>query len=91
VNAKKIATAVLPVFVAFSLVELVIKRVRLAAEEGQSLGRAYNRVTQIERWVRRISGILFLAVGTYFTLRFIFDLELQRNGHFFKLSIRLWA
>jgi cytochrome c biogenesis protein CcdA len=39
----------------------------------QSLGRVFNRVTQIEWWVQRIGGIAFLAVGVYLTLVYVFD------------------
>ena len=39
----------------------------------QSLGKVFNRVTQIEWWVQRIGGIAFLAVGLYFTLLYVFD------------------
>jgi cytochrome c-type biogenesis protein len=63
----------------------------VVAFSAQSLGKAYNRVTQIEWWVRRISGALFLAVGVYFTLRFIFDLSIQQDGSFWRVSIRLWS
>jgi len=38
-RAKKICTAALLAFVAFSLVELVIKRIRLSAEEGSAVAQ----------------------------------------------------
>jgi cytochrome c-type biogenesis protein len=63
-SAYGIGTA-LPV-VAFALV---------IAFSAQSLGMAFNRVSQVEWWVRRSSGVLFLLLGIYFTLRYIFGLH----------------
>jgi len=34
------------------------------------MGRAFQRVTQFELWARRITGIIFLAVGIYFTFAY---------------------
>ena len=38
-----------------------------------SLGKLFNRLTQIEKWVRRITGAIFVAVGIYYSLIYIFD------------------
>lgn len=38
----------------------------------QAVGRAYERITQFEWWARRITGAIFLLVGVYFCLTFIF-------------------
>jgi cytochrome c biogenesis protein CcdA len=48
----------------------------LFAISAQSLGKAFNRLTQIERWLRWLTGVIFLAVGIFFTLRYIFDLRM---------------
>jgi cytochrome c-type biogenesis protein len=45
----------------------------IIALSAQSVGRAFNRLTQIEWWARRITGLLFLVVGIYYSLRFIFE------------------
>jgi threonine/homoserine/homoserine lactone efflux protein len=34
----------------------------------KSLGKAFGRLTRIERWVRRITGAVFIGVGIYLTL-----------------------
>jgi hypothetical protein len=34
-----------------------------------SVGRWFNRVTQFEKWARRITGWIFIGVGVWFTLR----------------------
>jgi len=37
-----------------------------------AVGRAYDRITQFEWWARRITGVLFIGIGVYFCLAFIF-------------------
>jgi cytochrome c-type biogenesis protein len=34
------------------------------------MARAFDKVTQIELWARRITGIIFLAIGIYFTFSY---------------------
>lgn len=38
----------------------------------RAMGQAFNRITQFERWARHITGVLFIGVGVYFSLVFIF-------------------
>lgn len=38
----------------------------------QAVGRAYERITQFEWWARRITGTIFILVGVYFCLAFVF-------------------
>jgi len=44
----------------------------LVAFGAQSLGRAFNKLTRIEWWARRITGVIFIVVGVYYSLTFIF-------------------
>lgn len=37
-----------------------------------SVGRAFQRVQDIERWTRRATGVIFLGVGIYFTVVHLF-------------------
>lgn len=37
-----------------------------------AVGRAFDRITQFEWWARRITGVLFIGIGVYFCLVFIF-------------------
>ncbi len=37
-----------------------------------AVGRAFDRITQFEWWARRITGVLFIGIGVYFCLAFIF-------------------
>jgi len=62
----------------------------ILAFSAQSLGKAFNRLTQIEWWVRRITAAIFLALGVYFTLVHIFDLKVSWADHVLDVSLRLW-
>jgi cytochrome c biogenesis protein CcdA len=42
----------------------------LLATSADLMARVFNRVTQFELWARRITGIIFLAVGIYFTFAY---------------------
>ena len=43
----------------------------LLAYSAQAMGRAFNRLTQIERYLRFATGAIFLAGGVFFTLRYV--------------------
>jgi cytochrome c-type biogenesis protein len=38
----------------------------------QSLGKAFGKLSQIERWVRWLTGLVFIGVGIYLTLLHLF-------------------
>jgi cytochrome c biogenesis protein CcdA len=38
----------------------------------QWVGKVFNKLTQVEKWVRRITGGIFVLVGIYFSLAYIF-------------------
>ncbi len=44
----------------------------LIAVGTQAVGRAFERITQFEWWARRITGTIFIVIGVYFCLMFIF-------------------
>jgi len=44
----------------------------LIAVGAKAVGKAFDRVGAVERWARRITGIVFILVGVYFSLRFVF-------------------
>lgn len=44
----------------------------LIAFSAERLGKAFDRLTQIERWVRVAVGILFVAVGLYYSLVYVY-------------------
>lgn len=45
----------------------------LIAFASQSVGRAYERLVRAERWGRRVTGVIFIAVGIYYVLVYIFE------------------
>jgi len=46
----------------------------IIAFAAQHVGKAFDRLTQIERWARRITGAVFIAAGVHFCLSSIFSL-----------------
>jgi cytochrome c-type biogenesis protein len=46
----------------------------MVALGAQSLGKAFNKLTRIEWWARRITGTVFVVVGIYYSLTFIFGI-----------------
>ncbi|UCE99294.1 MAG: sulfite exporter TauE/SafE family protein [Planctomycetota bacterium] len=44
----------------------------LIAFGAQSVGKTFNKLTQLEWWTRRITGIIFILIGIYFCLAHIF-------------------
>ncbi|MBN2333165.1 MAG: sulfite exporter TauE/SafE family protein [Deltaproteobacteria bacterium] len=44
----------------------------LIAGSTHSVGRFFNRLTVFERWARRLTGLIFLAVGIYYCLIYNF-------------------
>ncbi len=45
----------------------------LLATSAQSVGRAYNALAKIEWWARMVTGGVFIVVGIYFSLAFVFE------------------
>jgi len=37
------------------------------------VGKAFNRLAQIEWWARRITGWVFVLSGGYFSLKYVFE------------------
>ncbi|MCP4589287.1 MAG: sulfite exporter TauE/SafE family protein [bacterium] len=38
----------------------------------RAVGQAFNRITQFEWWARRVTGVIFIGIGVYFSLVYIF-------------------
>ncbi len=45
----------------------------LVALGARSLAGAFNRISQFERWARRATGLIFVGVGLYYSLAYIFE------------------
>jgi cytochrome c biogenesis protein CcdA len=52
----------------------------LLAVSAQHVGKAFNVLSQVEWWARRVTGVVFIVVGVLFTLRYVFDLQLPFEG-----------
>jgi cytochrome c-type biogenesis protein len=44
----------------------------LIVVSANAMARAFDRISAFERWARRVTGVIFLLVGVYFCLAFIF-------------------
>ena len=51
----------------------VLAMALLMALGGKSLGQAFKKLTSLETWVRRITGAVFIVVGVYLTLVYVFN------------------
>ncbi len=40
------------------------------------VGKVFNKLQRIERWARKITGVIFILVGIYYILIYIFELPL---------------
>jgi cytochrome c biogenesis protein CcdA len=42
----------------------------------QAVGTLFHRLTQIEFWARRVTGLIFLTVGVYYSLIYVFEINI---------------
>jgi cytochrome c-type biogenesis protein len=54
----------------------VVAFAALIALSAQAVGRAFNLMTQIAWWVQRATGLICLAIGVHFALKYVFELPL---------------
>jgi cytochrome c biogenesis protein CcdA len=45
----------------------------LAAFGAGAIGSVFDRVARVELWARRVTGVVFIAVGVYYSLTYIFE------------------
>ena len=45
----------------------------LLAWGAQSLGKVLDRLAQVEEWARRLTGVVFIAIGIYYSLTYVFE------------------
>ena len=72
-SVKVESSVALPVIYGVGTALPVLVFAVLIALSAQSVGKAFNKLTQIEWWARRITGVIFLVVGIYYCLKFIFE------------------
>jgi cytochrome c biogenesis protein CcdA len=66
--------AVVPLFYGIGTALPVLGFSLIIAFSGKSLGTAFNRLTAFEKWARHITGTIFILIGIYYSLRYIFVL-----------------
>ena len=67
------STVILPLIYGVGTALPVLLVAFLLAYSAQSVGKTYNVLAKVEWWARRVSGIVFLAVGVYFSLKYCFE------------------
>jgi len=67
------SSVVLPTVFGIASALPVVAFAVLIAVSAQSVGKAFNRLSQIEWWVRNVTGGLFLAMGIHYTLKHVFE------------------
>jgi cytochrome c-type biogenesis protein len=72
--ASKGSIALLPSVYGIGTALPVVLFATLIAFGAGSVGKAFNRLTHIERWARRVTGGVFILVGIYYCLTYIFKI-----------------
>jgi cytochrome c-type biogenesis protein len=67
---------ILPVIYGLGTALPVIFFAFLLAFASKHVGKAFNRLTQVERWVRLITGLVFILAGFYYSLTYVYGLSL---------------
>jgi len=75
-SAKHSSQLLLPGIYGLGTALPVIVFAFLIAFASRHVGKAFNKLSQIERWVRNGTGILFIVAGIYMTLTHIYGLSL---------------
>ena len=69
---KHQSAVMLPTFYGAGTALPVLLFAILVVVSTKALAAVFDRVTQFELWARRITGGLFIAIGIYFCLKFVF-------------------
>ena len=68
VNSSVVLPAVYGVGTALPVMVFAV----ILATSAQSVGKAYNVLAKIEWWARMLTGVIFVIVGLYFSLKHVF-------------------
>ncbi|MBN1589026.1 MAG: hypothetical protein JW888_05895 [Pirellulales bacterium] len=71
------STIVLPLVYGIGTALPVLLVAALLAYSARSVGRAYNMLSKVEWWARMITGWLFIAIGVYFNLKYVFNVPFE--------------
>jgi len=69
------STVVLPVIYGIGTAVPVLLVAFLLAYSAQSVGKAYNTLSKIEWWARQLTGWIFVLLGVYFSLAYVFEVR----------------
>jgi len=75
-SAKCGSQFVLPIIYGIGTALPVLAFAFIIAFASGYVGKAFNRVSQIEKWVRRITGIVFILAGIHYSLAHIYGVSL---------------
>ncbi len=75
--AAKQSHVLLPLLFGVGTALPVIAFAFLIAFASQYVGVAFNRLTQVERWVRAVTGTVFIVAGVYYCLAHIYGIPLM--------------
>ena len=71
--ASQQSPALLPALYGIGTALPVVAFALILAFGSRQVGRAFNALTVIERWARRITGVVFIGAGIWFSLIYIFE------------------
>jgi cytochrome c biogenesis protein CcdA len=72
---KQSSSLLLPVLYGAGTALPVLVFAFLLAFAAASVGKAFNKLTTVERWVRVITGALFILVGIYYCLIHVYGMR----------------
>lgn len=75
-SLKVNSSVILPVVYGVGTALPVMVFAVLLATSAQSVGKAYNVLAKVEWWARMITGLIFIAVGIYFALKYVFYVDI---------------
>jgi cytochrome c biogenesis protein CcdA len=67
------STVVLPLIYGIGTAVPVLAVAFLLAYSAQSVGKAYNALSKVEWWARMTTGWVFIILGAFFSLRYVFE------------------
>ncbi len=76
-SVKHQSIVALPLVYGLGTATPVILFALLIAFASQKLGRAFDALTVIERWVRRFTGLIFILAGLYYSLLYVYELPVK--------------
>jgi cytochrome c-type biogenesis protein len=68
------SSIVLPLIYGIGTALPVLVVAGLLAYSAQAVGKAYNILSKVEWWARMVTGWIFIVVGVYFSLRYVFEI-----------------